>query len=314
MKCAGLIRSFTLRNMLSVRVPKTPLILFLFFLFICSPAPGQLNVNDWTLALFSGTINYQGDLKPTSFTFNHSNPAFSLVLRKPLNRWFNWRIGASIGKIEGADRYNRDYLKTRNLSFFTELQEIYTGLEINLLDISTKHFTPYMYGGIGLFHFNPWTYDNNGEKVYLKPLSTEGQGLPEYPKQKLYNLVQSVLGFGVGAKYALSSCANIGIEFSQRKTFTDYLDDVSSAYIDQGVLRAAKGDKAVELAWRGDEVPGGTPYPHDGEQRGTKTEMDWYYFFGLSFEVKLSCLKNIIGGWQSSHSKLNYSTKCPRFY
>ena len=269
-------------------------------------------MNDWTLSAFGGTINYQGDLKPTSFTFNHSNPAFSLVLRKPISRWFNWRMGASIGKVEGADRYNRDYLKVRNLSFYTDVQEIYTALEINLLDITTKHFTPYMYGAVGLFHFNPWTYDNNNKKTYLKPLSTEGQGLPQYPQQKPYKLIQSVLGFGVGAKYALSSCSNIGIEFSQRKTFIDYLDDVSSFYVDYEILRAAKGDKAVELAWRGDEVPSGTPYPQDGYQRGTKSEMDWYYFFGLTFETKISCLKGILNSWKGAHGP--YYTKCPRFY
>ena len=298
--------------MARVRVPRILSILTLIFTFIYTPALGQFSANEWTLSAFAGTINYQGDLKPTSFTFNHSNPTFSLVLRKPISRWFNWRLGASIGKVEGADKYNRDYLKVRNLSFFTDVQEIYTALEINLLDITTKKFTPYMYGAVGLFHFNPWTYDNNGKKTYLKPLSTEGQGLSQYPQQKPYKLIQSVLGFGVGAKYALSSCSNIGIEFSQRKTFIDYLDDVSSFYVDQETLRAAKGDKAVELAWRGDEVPGGAPYPQDGYQRGTKSEMDWYYFFGLTFETKLNCLKGIFTNLKGAHGP--YYTKCPRFY
>lgn len=303
---------FDIEKLPCVRVLRP--ILTLYLLFICSQLAGQVHVNDWKLSFFAGTVNYQGDLKPNSFTFNHSNPAFSIVFKKPLNRWFSWRMGASIAKIEGADKYNRDYLKERNLSFYSGIKEIYTGLEINLLDITTKRFTPYMYGAVIVYHFNPYTYDSNGDKVFLKPLSTEGQGLPEYPKQKPYRLTQAALGFGVGAKFALTECTRIGIEFSQRKTFTDYLDDVSSSYVDYDILLAAKGPKSVELAYRGDEVPGGAPYPRSGYQRGTKTEMDWYYFFGLNFEMDLSCIKAVFNGWKGEHSNLSYHMKCPRFY
>jgi len=297
-----------------VRVPAAlPILTFLLF-FIYSPTRGQVSVNDWTVSLFTGTANYQGDLKPTSFTFNHSNPAFSLILRKPLSRWFTWRSGISISKIEGADKYNRDDLKPRNLSFFSGVKEIYTGLEINLLDISTKRFSPYMYGAVALYHFNPWTYDNSGYKVYLKPLSTEGQGLADYPEQKPYKLTQTALGFGVGGKYALNECINVGIEFSQRKTFTDYLDDVSTYYPDINKLMSARGIKAVELSWRGDEIPGGIIYPYEGYQRGTHTEMDWYYFFGVTFEIKLSCIKDIFNSWKGDHIQILHSRKCPKFY
>lgn len=306
-------RTLLRKTILCVRVPAFPIITAITVSF-CLNSTAQLTVSDWTLALFAGTANYQGDLKPTSFTFNHSNPAFTVILRKPLSRWFTWRSGASITKVEGADKYNRNDLKPRNLSFFTGLKEIYTGLEINLLDISTKQFTPYMYGAVIVYHFNPWTYDNSGNKVYLKPLSTEGQGLPDYPENKPYRLTQTALGFGVGGKYAISNCVNIGIEFSQRKTFTDYLDDVSTSYPDYDKLITARGDKAVELSWRGDELPGGAPYPYEGYQRGTKTEMDWYYFFGLTFEVKIACLKTIFDGWKGDHGQAYHSTRCPKFY
>ena len=95
-----------------------------------------------------------------------------------------------MGSIEAADRYNRDYLKPRNLSFNTSIKEASLGLETSLLDLSTTRFTPYVYGSISLYHFNPWAYDNSGKKVFLQPLSTEGQGLPQYSKQKPYKLTQ----------------------------------------------------------------------------------------------------------------------------
>ena len=264
-----------------------------------------------TISLFTGTINYQGDLNPNSFTFKHSNFAAGLLIRKPLNRWITLRAGANIGSVEAADRYNRDYLKPRNLSFFTSIKEAYAGLELTVLDMSTRHFTPYVYGGFSIFHFNPWTYDKNGVKTYLHPLSTEGQGLSQFPKQHPYKLTDLALAFGGGVKFKLSDCINIGIDFSQRKTFTDYLDDLSSIYVDKNILLQAKGPKAVELAYRGDELPGGPQtYPAHGEQRGTPSEMDWYYFFGATIEVKLNCISNLFGSFGRNSSIA--SLRCPR--
>ena len=37
------------------------------------------------------------------------------------------------------------------------------------------NFTPYVTLGIGAFSYDPYAY-LNGEKIYLRPLGTEGQG------------------------------------------------------------------------------------------------------------------------------------------
>ena len=262
-----------------------------------------------TLSFFAGAMNYQGDMNPNSFTFKHSHFSTGVIARKPLGRWFAIRAGVVTGKIEAADRWNRDYLKPRNLSFTSNITEAYAALEITLLDIETNRFTPFLYGGLSVFHFNPWTTDNNAVKTYLKPLSTEGQGLPQYPNRKHYKLTQTALAFGGGIKFALSDRVNIGLEMSQRKTFTDYLDDLSSTYVDRDVLLQAKGSKAVELAYRGDEVAVGNPlYPAHGEQRGTPSEMDWYYYTGLTVEIKLSNAGDIFRSGKSLAG-----TRCPRF-
>jgi opacity protein-like surface antigen len=262
-----------------------------------------------SISLLTGIMNYQGDLNPNSFTFNHSHFTAGLIIRKPLNRWFTLRTGAVIGSIEAADRYNRDYLKPRNLSFHSSIQDVHLGVEITLLNIATKRFTPYLYAGIAVFHFNPWTYDNTGKKTYLQPLSTEGQGLPEYPEQKSYKLTQFSFPFGGGIKIMVSDDINIGVEFSQRKSFTDYIDDVSTYYADRDILLSARGAKAVELAYRGNEIPGGLPYPHQGEQRGTASEMDWYYYAGTTIEIKFSSLGQLFGNKRSGKSS---HMGCPR--
>lgn len=303
---------FSAEKRTSERTMKTlALSISVFFVFICLPSLSQVRIGDASLSVFTGTINYQGDLKPNSFTFNHSNLAVSVVFRKGITRWLSWRSGVSIGKIEGADRYNRDYLKPRNLSFYTSIKEIYTGFSVNLLDVSTKRFTPYAYGGLVLYHFNPWTYDKNGEKVFLKPLSTEGEGLPEYPNKKPYKLTQFALAFGGGIKFAVTECLNVGIEFSQRKTFTDYLDDVSGYFVDGNVLMQERGAKAVELSYRGDELPDGNPnYPAAGEQRGTHSEMDWYYFLGVTLEIRISKIENLFSSWRKEYTS-SYQMRCP---
>jgi len=284
-----------------------------FCLFCCSFNSWSQNENKGTwLGLFAGKMNYQGDLNPNSFTFAHSKATTAITIRQSLNRWISLKGGFAIGYIEAADRYNRDYLKPRNLSFTTTIKEASFSMETALLDLSTTHFTPYVYGSVSLYHYNPWAYDNNGKKVFLQPLSTEGQGLSQFPKQKQYKLTQLALGFGAGARYAIGDNMNIGVEFSQRKTFTDYLDDVSSIYVDRNVLLQAKGTKSVEMAYRGAELPGGQSYPNHGEQRGTPSEMDWYYFFGINFEIKFSAFAQLFKSWNAGTSSAIHNTRCPK--
>lgn len=264
------------------------------------------------IGIILAKMNYQGDLNPNSFTFSHSKMTTGINIRQSVNRWISFRGGFTIGHIDAADQYNRDYLKTRNLSFRSTIKELSLGLEASLLDLSTKHFTPYVFGDAVVYHFNPWAYDVSGNKVYLQPLSTEGQGLSQFPEQKPYKLTQIALGFGFGARYAINENINIGVEMIQRKTFTDHLDDVSSIYVDKNVLLQAKGPKAVEMAYRGDEIPGGLPYPNHGEKRGTPSEMDWYYFFGVNFEIKFSAFAQLFKGMKAENSAALHYTRCPR--
>jgi hypothetical protein len=98
---------------------------------------------------------------------------------------------------------------------------------------------------------------------------------------------------------------------SQRKTFTDYLDDVSKSYADRDALLAVRGPKAVELAYRSDELPGGGVYPKEGEQRGTPTEKDWYYLTGISVELKLRGLARI-GRGQNTGKRSASMMRCPK--
>jgi hypothetical protein len=120
----------------------------------------------------------------------------------------------------------------------------------------------------------------NNNKTYLQPLGTEGQGLQGY--SGTYGLTQFALPFGAGIKYNLSDKFRLSMEVGLRKTFTDYLDDVSANYADANDLLTLRGTTAADLAYRGDEVPGGDPtFPAKGDIRGSAKYKDYYYFSGL---------------------------------
>ena len=85
---------------------------------------------------------------------------------------------------------------------------------------------------------------------------------------------------------SLSDNIRVGIEFGLRKLFTDYLDDVSTIYVDENLLLANRGQQAVDLAYRGDEVGAGS-YPAEGTPRGTLAAKDWYYFTGVTLSFRL---------------------------
>lgn len=241
---------------------------------------------------------------------------FALSLRQPLSNKFSIRAGVGIGSLAAADFHNRDYLKPRNLSFRTDIQEVSLALDWNLLDLTTYRMTPFAYMGGVYFHFNPFTIDESGQKVYLQPLSTEGQGLPDYPDRKVYSLYQPAVAFGGGIRYAVSNDLIFTIEHGQRKSFIDYIDDVSKDFVDKDKLLAAKGPKAVELAFRGDELDHNLPYPNAGDQRGTPTEMDWYYYIGITIEAKFRSIPELGRTFSGVFSKggNSFQQRCPSFF
>ena len=183
-----------------------------------------------------------------------------------------------------ADKLGRN--KQRNLNFTSGLTEGHLGLQYYITPLADHALTPYVCVGVALYHFDPYTHDTSGTKYYLRPLSTEGQGFVDGKKN--YNLTQMAIPFGAGVKLSLSENINVGLELGLRKSFTDYLDDVSTKYIDRSILLAAEGPKAVEMAYRGGELKNGNPtYPAAGTARGNPKTKDWYYFSGITVTFKL---------------------------
>ncbi|MEO5499822.1 MAG: DUF6089 family protein [Ginsengibacter sp.] len=236
-----------------------------------------------SIDLYGGAMNYQGDLQDSRYTFNQSHLSGGLGLSYELSDHFSLRGSLLLGKVSADDKYGRN--KDRNLNFASSITEGQLSLQYFITPIGEHFLTPYIFGGIAMYHFNPYTFDTAGVKTYLSPLSTEGQGF--VAGKNAYKLTQASLPFGGGIKLSLSDNINVGLELGLRKLFTDYLDDVSTTYVDESTLLANRGPKAVALAYRGDEVKSGSPYPVGGSIRGGAKNKDWYYFTGITLSFKL---------------------------
>jgi hypothetical protein len=233
---------------------------------------------------FAGIGNYQGDLQDKPFTLNQSHIAGGAGIRYEITDHFSARAAVTFGKISGDDKYNSKNA-SRNLSFFSGISDVHVGVEYNLFSLNEKSFTPYLFAGISYYHFNPYAIDTFNHKVFLQPLNTEGQGF--YQNRKKYSLNQFAIPFGGGIKYALNDQVQVGFEIGMRKTNTDYLDDVSTTYIDEALLLGNRGQQAVNMAFRGGELKTGLTYPADGAQRGSAKSKDWYYFSGFTISYRL---------------------------
>lgn len=256
--------------------------------------------------LFGGFANYYGDLQDKPFTLDQSGLAIGAGVKYEYTEHISFRTGFMYGKISADDKRNKAALQFRNLNFQSKVFEWNILAEYTLFDMHDKQLSPYAFGGLALFHFNPYTFDSLGNKHFLKPLSTEGQGLAEYPDRKPYKLTQFSIPFGLGVKFRVTDNVILGYEIGLRKTFFDHLDDLSQTYVDQAALLNAKGAKAVELAYRAGELHGGDPaYPADGTVRGGEKYKDWYYFSGVTLSFAINTRKNIF------NHKGRSSVDCP---
>ena len=252
----------------------------IFLLVLTNICKGQ----EWQAELMVGVSGYNGDLTQQRISIKQIRPAFNFNIKYNSGDYINVRAGIGYGKVVGDDKNNTHAdLKSRNLNFKSNILELNVIAEINLLDPEVYTSYPYLLGGVGLFHFNPFTYDKDNKKTYLQPLSTEGQGLKEYPDRKKYSLIQFCLPVGVGWKWNINEKWDISYELGFRILFTDYLDDVSKTYVNLNVLATEKGPKSAELAYRGT-----TPFLYEGEVRGNSSINDIYFFSGIKISTKLS--------------------------
>jgi Domain of unknown function (DUF6089) len=245
---------------------------------------------DLSFHLKGGVLNYQGDLRQEIYTFQGVKLGFGLGATYAITPQLSAGLEFTQGKIAADDRFNSNPgLFYRNLNFTTNITELALMGTFYILNPLKMRLSPYITAGISLFRFNPYTYDQGGQKFYLQPLGTEGQGLPGYNSQP-YRLIQLSIPFGGGIAFRLNDRLHLSWEVVIRKTGTDYLDDVSTVYPDPFDLLTGRGPNAVDLSFRGDEIPINPVFPfgfQTGGKRGNPGEKDWYYFSGLKLTLRI---------------------------
>ena len=246
------------------------------------------------------------------------------------NDWVGFRAAVQIGKLEGDDAVvntkgvDELWRKQRDLDFRTNIEEAYVAIELFPLMILSSfqenqpRLRPYGVGGIGMFHFNPQgsLSDASGNKTwyYLHPLRTEGEGMKEYPGRKEYKLTQMNIPVGFGLKYFVSDRVNLSTEFLYRKTFTDYIDDVSTNYIDPNLFDTYLSPADAIIARRisdktiGIVTPGINRYA-PGTQRGNPKQADAYFNFFLKIGVRLGEVYASAFAKNAAHQ-----LRCPNIY
>ena len=261
--------------------------------------------------LIGGFSHYSGDLTRTHFEARGFKPSVGLITRYTPGQLVTFRISAQYGQVEGRDDWyedQADHRYRRNLSFKSDLWDFTAAAEFNFnqLDFRDKSgVIPYAFIGVSVFRFNPKaqfiydptspvaqylgqpTYsqlaDRDEEWVELQPLATEGQETTEFNEKKRYSLTQVAIPIGGGLKFKLNHKWTLGLEYGLRITFTDYMDDVSSTYVDPVRLSSQYGPMSAAMADRG---PGPELKVEDA-QRGNTDKNDAYGIFGVTLTYRL---------------------------
>jgi len=277
-----------------------------------------------------GPMVFMGDLgghfgRGTSFLKDYNMKAtklsFGAYLAAHPSELIGFRLAINYGQLDGDDAYivPKGGFETarhnRNQDFRTNIIEGYFAAEVyptviledDPTDV-TGRLRPYGLIGIGVFHYNPqgsYVDPNNGSTqwVDLRPLHTEGQGFPEYPNSKEYSLTQLNIPLGVGIKYYFSEKVNLSLELIYRKTFTDYIDDVSGIYVDPNTFYTNLSPGLAPIA---DRMSNKSPLRDiDGNympnaKRGDPTQKDAYFTLGVKLGIRFG-----------TNREWNNSTRCP---
>jgi len=242
----------------------------------------------YEVGVFLGGSFYLGDLNPNGF-FKFTQPAAGIIYRYNINNRFSARGSVLVGTVTAYDNQSSSaFQQQRNLNFKSPIDELSGQIEFNFFEYEIGNpkfnFSPYIFGGFGLFRMNPEGKIGT-QWVDLQPLHTEGQGT-QYNPVAPYHLIQPCIPFGIGIKTNFSATICLSIEWGLRKTFTGYIDDVSGLYPNAAQLAKSEGPNA-SLALTMSNRSNQSSAALTGIQRGNGKD-DWYSFAGiiLSFHPK----------------------------
>lgn len=228
-----------------------------------------------------GLSNYAGELSEQKLRGEAFGSLIGAYGKYNFTKYLSAKASLLRGEITGDDKFAKSQaIKERNLNFRTEIIELAVTGELNFSPYNIRANQtgiPYLFTGIALTHFNPQA-QMRGSWYDLQPLKTEG---------KKYSRYTVAIPFGLGMKFNISYKLNFGFEIGARKTFTDYLDDVSTYYPDVEELRKTSPTVAA-LTYRTPEITGSFSENPVGIERGNPYNKDWYFFGAITVSVNLT--------------------------
>jgi len=259
--------------------------------FQAAHAQKESIVQEGEFGLSLGAAHYFGDLN-TQAGLNRPKLAAGAFFRKQFGNYIGLRINGQFAQVGYSDIYSdNQYQKTRNLSFNSRIWELALLGDFNFYKFvpgdPDHSFTPYVSLGVGVFSYDPYAF-MQGQKYFLRPLGTEGQGSDLYPDRKPYSSMAMAIPFGVGVKYNFRPGINLGLEVLYRFTNTDYLDDVSTTYAGPYAFPPLpNGDPSIAFLLQDRSYEKGTPIGIAGRQRGYSKQKDQYVTaqFTISFNL-----------------------------
>ncbi len=273
-------------------------LIIIIWVVAITPANAQYEsvVQQGEFGFTAGVAHYFGDIN-TSANINRPKLAFGVFFRKQFGNYIGLRVGANYARVGYSDIYNDDneFQRRRNLSFNSNIFELGLQGDFNFFKFipgDPYHaFTPYVTLGVGVFSYDPFAY-LDGQKVFLRPLGTEGQGTAAYPDRKPYNTMAFCMPFGVGVKYALNRSMNIGFEVLYRFTNTDYLDDISLTYVGADKFPPLPdGTPSVAQRLQDRSYETGDIIGIEGRQRGFPNQRDHFVTAAVTFSFNLTSYK-----------------------
>lgn len=284
---------------------------------------GQSQTLDF--GVFGGGVYYLGDINP-DLHFATTQAAFGGIVRYNFRDRWGFRAGINRGKLKAddADFYQIDAVQyfssndydisdpdliyyaasNRSLNFVTDITEINILVELNFFPyfIGSKKntWTPFIFAGAAMYLYNPHPIGHTD--INLRDIGTEGQGIDGRPKP--YGNTAFAIPFGVGFKFSLGKKIGLGFEWGMRKTFNDYIDDISTTYYmdlygynpEAGIYYTPDpyNPSAIISHPINDEVYYSDPtFSHKkGQKRGNEYNNDWYSFFGVTLTFKINLTKD----------------------
>lgn len=157
-----------------------------------------------------GAFTYTGDLART-YKLVNARPAATVFYRANISHVISFKTALTGGKLAASDRRTPldPFAVQRDASFNLFLLEGSGTFEYHFLDWRDDkrrlRFTPYLFAGIGMFGISG-VQTKNAE----------------------YSNVQLSIPFGGGMKYVINPKWYLAFELGIRKTFFDYLDNISA--------------------------------------------------------------------------------------